>query len=216
MKFFIAAWQQIKKRLAKVFYKPIFYHWLAWNKLSHLAHYSKYKNVELQGDQPLTKVQSVLEMLEWKVDAWRDLFDIHGTPNYVQHIINESRDNIYKHGPRIKIKSGQVDLPLGPDEFSIWACNVLDKNYYPRLFVFTWMDGDGELVSRVICLCRMSDGRMLHIGNWGTSRPFVDLRQLTLDILKRTAAREAIGWAILDKNLKILKIGKEIPSGSVN
>tara|TARA_Y100001963_G_C6642340_1_gene381608 strand:+ start:82 stop:270 length:189 start_codon:yes stop_codon:yes gene_type:complete len=62
----------------------------------------------------------------------------------------------------------------------------------------------------------MSDGRMFHIGNWGTSRPFVDLRQLTLDILKRTAAREAIGWAMLDKNLKILKIGKEIPSGSVN
>tara|TARA_A100001515_G_scaffold32192_1_gene25091 strand:- start:3560 stop:4210 length:651 start_codon:yes stop_codon:yes gene_type:complete len=216
MKLFIAAWQQIKKRIAKLFYKPAIYYWVTWSKLYRILWHSKYSNVVVEENQTLTKVQDALDMLEWKPDRWRELFDVCGTPNYVQHIINESRENIYKFGPRIKVKSGQLDLPLDCDEFSVWAANAIDKNYHPRIFLFSWLTGDGKIIGHAMCLCRMSDGRIFHIGNWGTSDPFSDLREMSLDILYRAKAREAIGWAILDKNLKILKTGKEIPSGSVN
>jgi len=216
MKLFTALWHQTKKRFAKLLYRFAIYHWVAWSKIYRVVWLSKYKGVEVDQNLPLTEVQGVLGMLEWKPDDLRELFDMCGTPNYVQHIINISRENLYKQGPRIRVRNIQPDLPLDCNEFAIWAAHAIDKNFYPRLFIFSWLSKHGEIVSHVTCLCRQQDGRIFHIGNWGTSGPAKDLREVSIDIIDRTRAREAIGWAILDKNLKVLKIGKELPSGSIN
>jgi len=201
---------------AKLVYGFALRHWVLWSRIYRLIYHSKYRGVVLDKDLPLTRVKHTLNMLEWKPDGLRELFDVCGTPNYVQHIVNVSRDEVYRQGPRIKIRSGQPDLPLDCDEFAVWAANVLERNFYPRLFIFSWITQSGELVSHVMCLCRQEDGRLFHIGNWGISAPFQDLRAMCLDIMSKTRASESIGWAILDKDLRLLKWGKELPSGSVN
>jgi len=206
----------MKTIITKLGYGFALRYWVLWSGVYRSIYHGKYRGVVLDKDLPLTAVQAALEMLEWKPDRLKELFDVCGTPNYVQHIVNISRDNVYRQGPRIKIRSGQPDLPLDCDDFSVWAANVIERDFYPRLFIFSWMSERGELVSHVMCLCRQEDGRLFHIGNWGTSAPVQDLRELCLSIMKKTRAREAIGWAILDKNLKLLKVGKELPSGSIN
>ena len=216
MRFFKLFCYRMKTIVAKLGYGFALRHWVLWSRVYRLVYHTKYRGVVLDKDLPLTNVQGAMEMLEWKPDGLRELFDVCGTPNYVQHIVNISRDNVYRQGPRIRIRSGQPDLPLDCDEFAVWAANVIERDFYPRLFIFSWMSERGELVSHVMCLCRQEDGRLFHIGNWGTSAPVQDLRELCLSIMKKTRATEAIGWAILDKNLKLLKVGKELPSGSIN
>ena len=66
-----------------------------------------------------------------------------------------------------------------------------------------------------MCLLRQKDGRIFLIGNWGTSKPFSNLREACVDILERTGSGESIGWSILYKDLSILEWGLELPSGSV-
>lgn len=191
--------------LSKEFFHSGFLWWGAWSRVYRRLYHSEYNSVTLPENLSLTQVQDNLSKLNWQPDGLKELWDACGSPQRVQHILN-------------KLSEGRPQ-PLGPmdcDDFSIWAAHVIDKNFYPRIFCFAWIDDkDCSLKAHAMCLLRQPDGRVFHLSNWGTSKAYPNLREICLDILQKTNSSESIGWCVLQKDLSILNVGLELPSGSM-
>lgn len=179
--------------------------WRAWSQGYRKLYHDMYDNVVVQKGLTLTDVESSMGVLHWTPDGLKELWDACGSPKRVQYMLNQ-------------IASGKPQ-PLGAldcDDFSIWAAHAIDRNFYPRILCFAWVEKETcNIKGHTVCLLRQEDGRMFHVGNWGTSKPFQNLREVCLDMMERRNAEESIGWCLLDKNLSILKCGVELPSGSI-
>lgn len=191
----------VKVFLARLFYPVALVYWKYWSKLYRSLFHRKYRNIELEKNLNLVQASEKMKTISWTKDGIRELWDSCGSPQWVQHVINEKeKGNLQPKGS------------LDCDDFSSWAMAVVDKRFYPCLFTFSWLDDEKKLNGHAMCLTRNKDGNIVHIGNWGVSKPYKNLREACEDILVMYHTDIAIGWALLDKDLNILKWGKNLPN----
>tara|TARA_R100000315_G_C5231620_1_gene142667 strand:- start:1726 stop:2313 length:588 start_codon:yes stop_codon:yes gene_type:complete len=195
----------MKSKLVKTFYRLAYLWWSYWSKAYRLLYHFKYRKVELPSDLKLTEVEENLNKLRWSPDTWKELWDVCGSPKRVQHELNAMTA-----GKKWPYK--QMDC----DDFAIWAANTIDRNFYPRVYTFSWLSKDDQVQGHAMCLCRSDDGKIFHMGNWGTSKPYNNLREACEDILKTRKAKEALCWGLFDKNLKLLECGSGLPSEKIS
>lgn len=196
---------RIKINLSKRFLVFGFLWWKNWSHIYRKLYHTPYDGVFLDKGLSLTEIQSSMATLNWSPDSAKELWDACGSPKRVQYVLNE-----------ISLGKNQPLGALDCDDFSIWAAHTIDRNFYPRIFCFAWVEKDTcRIKAHTVCLLHQKDGRIFHVGNWGTSKPFRNLREVCQDIMNKKQTEESIGWCLLDKNLSILKQGIEMPSGSI-
>ena len=145
------------------------------------------------------QVMARMRLLTWTADGPRELWDACGSPLWPQHCINEIID-----------KKPQPEGALDCDDFSAWAAEVIEPRYRPKLLSFVWLNNDNKVVGHVMCLCQ-HEGKLFHIGNWGKSRLFPNLRSLCMDVASAAAAKKPIGWCVLTKDLEVMMWGTGFP-----
>ena len=195
----------MKIKLIKAFHKIGYLWWSYWSRAYRVLYHTKYNKVELAKNLPLTEVEESLKKLRWSPDTWKELWDACGSPNRVQNELNELAAG--KRWPYL-----QMDC----DDFSVWAANVIDKNFYARIYTFSWLSKDDEIQGHAMCLCRNSDGRIFHMGNWGTSAPYSNLKEVCESILAARQAKEALCWGLFDKDLNLLDSGPGLPDEKIS
>jgi len=191
---------KIKLNIVRCFYPVAVRYWKHWSSLYRVLFERKFKKFDLEANLPLKVVESRLATLSWRADGPKQLWDACGTPNKVQFILNE-------------IKKGlpQPDMALDCDDFSVWAANVLSPMCKPRIYTFAWVDAHGQIEGHAMCLCTDVDGKIFHVGNWGTSSTYNNLKEACEHICARRNA-EPIGWALFTKELRLIKCGKGFPN----
>lgn len=194
---------QTKLKIVKFFYPLAVRYWEKWSHLYRFLFERKYRKYKLEKELSLKIVESNLASLSWKRDGIKQLWDSCGLPNKVQYILNEIKDG-----------KEQPNLALDCDDFSIWAANTITSKYRPRIYTFAWMNDDGKLEGHAMCLCTDINGRIFHIGNWGTSRAFDTLKEMCEDICLRRRATP-VGWSLFTKDLKLIKCGSGLPNTSI-
>jgi hypothetical protein len=195
----------MKTKLVKTFYKVGYLWWSYWSKIYRVLYHSKYNKVVMPTNLTLTEVENNLKRLRWSPDTWKELWDACGSPQRVQSELNDLAGG--KPWPYM-----QMDC----DDFAIWAANVIDKNFYPRIYTFSWISQDDQIQGHAMCLCRSSNGKLFHMGNWGTSAPFFNLKDACQNILLRTNAKEALCWGLFDKDLNLLESGAGLPDEKIS
>ena len=195
----------MKIKLIKKFYKFGYLWWSWWSRIYRTLYHSRYSSIVLEAHLTLTEVEDNLKKLTWAPDTWKELWDACGDPGRVQHELNQ-----------INFGFSNPQTQMDCDDFAIWASHAIDRNFYPRIFTFSWLTEDNKIRGHAMCLCLQEDGRIFHIGNWDTSPPFNNLREMCEDILVQTGAKEAICWGLFDKDLKLLESGPELPSEKIS
>lgn len=194
----------MKVWMIKKFYKVGYIWWSYWSRVYQWIYNRKYRSISLDADLALTDVQHKLASLRWRADEAKELWDACGGPHKVQYILNTmSEGNIQPAGP------------LDCDDFSSWAANTIKSSFYPRIFTFSWLDEKRSVKGHAMCLLRQKDGKLFHVGNWGTSQPYNNLREACEDILKIKNTNEAVCWGLFDKNLNLLISGPGLPGQKI-
>ena len=194
---------KVKLWLSKVFYPLAIRWWSLWSKAYRYFFLKRYDEVTLERDLPYTTVNEKLKKLRWAKDGYKALGDACSTPQWTQYCLNEVRRG--NEQPK-----GYLDC----DDFSVWACNVTSQQFFPRMFAFAWQEG-GKIKGHVMCLVRMKNGKLHHTGNWGLHGPYFNLRDACEDIIKLKNANGAVGWALLGKDLKVIRTGRGLPNNTV-
>jgi hypothetical protein len=200
------------------FYRVGLFWWKWWSKLYRWLHHRKFYYIPLEENLKPAQVQNKLHLVKWTKDGPKELWDSCGSPHWVQNVIDE----VHAGQPQPK---GALDC----DDFAMWAVHSVGKKYNPRIFSFTWigttLDPYGgekkKIQGHAMCLIteknRIRDpkARLYHIGNWGKSQYRFSLKGLSTDILKNTGSTQAVGWALLDKDLNVLKYGVGLPDEDI-
>ena len=195
--------------LAKLLVCPGIFLWIMASRISRSSEYGPYDSVELDKDLPLTGVASKLQLLQW-VPETDKIWVPRASPHYIQHLMNLKAD-AHDTENAMKIAEERFDCKT----LAFWAAMVIDRNLYPVVFTFRWMDRDGNMDGHSMCICRQKDGKIFRIDNWGISATYKNVREICQEITEIEETREPVGWALMDKNMNILRCGKEYPSGSV-
>jgi len=183
----------------KLLYRPCLAWWTTWSYIYRELVHGGYNPVV--PILPLESVVKSMELLTWTEDGPTELWDACGDPAWVQHCLNCIRNGYTQ-------PKGSLDC----DDYAAWAANSLSKEHNPRLLSVVWLTKENKVAGHVVCLCdSASKEAVFHIGNWGTSRLFDDLRDACTDMVTRARGDVMIGWCILDKNLKLHKYGTELP-----
>ena len=107
----------MKIRLIKKLCKAGYLWWSYWSKAYRVLYHFKYSKATMSKDLSLTEVEASLKKLRWNPDTWKELWDACGSPQRVQHKLNELANG--KSWP---------STALDCDDFAVWAANALDKN----------------------------------------------------------------------------------------
>jgi hypothetical protein len=190
---------KINKLLGYLYFAPLIFLWLRlWSKFYQFLFLRKYSSTKLFAHLHPHEAQSNMNMLQWKPDGWKELKDVIVSAEYVQVQVN-----------RTQTHQSQLPGPLDCDDFAIWASKVVMSYYNPRILLVSYIKSDDSLGGHAVCLCR-DDNKFFHIGNWGHSIRFYREYDVINDIFKRSNAKKFIGWAILDKNLKLKKWSRKL------
>jgi hypothetical protein len=195
---------KLKLTLAKLFYPVALYWWPFWSGIYRWLYHRKYRDVTL--DICLTPQQATekMEKLTWSRDDARALWDAVGSPRWVQHCLN------------ILNKAGKQPAgPLDCDDYSVWAASCIHPKFDPKIFTFSWLSHRGELKGHAVCWTRNKDGRFFHVGNWGIRGPYANLREVCSVMLTLNNSNTPIGWALYNKELKLINWGRELPSKKI-
>lgn len=183
-----------------------------WSRIYRFLFQSQWKHVRLWRGKTLREVDCAFKNLAWVPDGWKEFGDVIGSPQFVQHCINERL-----------IGKSQPDGALDCDDFSVWAANVLDRYYHPMMFSVIWanrerMVGFWKKLTNPFtrfkghAMCLTYDeltGMYTHISNWGISKSYPTIKQHIEDILE-TKNADLVGWMMYDKNLKLEKVSTKL------
>lgn len=183
-----------------------------WSRLYQRVWHKRYMKggtKESLVDTGLTPVaaQNLMNLISWRADKFRELFDAFGAPEWFQYNLN-----IIKAGG--KQKPGAMDC----DEYAIWAANSVDKEYKPEILSVSWVqvgvNSKGryfvKLTGHNVCAVSQYENgiqKFFHIGNWRRSSNFVTRDKLVKDVWSRgsrnTKYSRCLGYAFYDKGLSI-------------
>jgi hypothetical protein len=190
-------WKKLKFETAKLFYPYIFFWWRVWSTIYRFLYHRKYKKVVLPRDLTYIEANDALSGLTYRPDRFIQLWDVVGSPRYVQHCIN----------------TGDTSSAMDCDEFACWAANTIHAKFDPRIFCFSWYDErQNKLSGHAMCWVRTKDGKYHHVGNWGLYGPYNNLHEACQKIISPSMDYKAVGWVLLDKELSLLSSGRGLPS----
>jgi hypothetical protein len=185
---------------ARLFYPVAIFWWPRWSKVYRFLFQRKYKNIVLQTGLSYSEANEKVNTLNWRPDKARELWDSCSSPQWVQYCIDT------------KVLTGvQPEGPLDCDDFAVWLANVVDPIYEPRILSFSWANKRYKLKGHAVCVCRLKNGKLIHIGNWGISKIFNNLTDLCEDMLTKSDNKYPIGWALFNKRLCKLSYGRNLP-----
>jgi len=181
-----------------------------WSKVYRWLYHGQYADSESAKWSPLRtglspiQAQNLMNLVRWAPDGKREFWDAIGSPHWFQYALN-------------KVQAGEKQ-PRGAmdcDEFAIWAANVVDEEFAPRIASVVWVNrfqtAGGKTRYRIKGhnVCIVQDRRAgsilyFHIGNWGRSRNFISLEALFADVAKRGGAGENFlaSWAVWTPELR--------------
>jgi len=167
-----------------------------WSWIYVNTWHKKYSNIELMSNLSPIEADRALSGLTWRPDGIKEFYDVVGSPQFVQHCINEV--NMDEEQP-----AGALDC----DDFSIWCVNVLNKKYKPQFFTVGWFDGLRPS-GHAVCLYEdIVDKNIYHMSNWGIRGPFNTIEESVTDITVLTDAGEPIGFSLYSRNFRLLDVG---------
>jgi len=197
---------KLKIKLTTFFYPFAFGWWRTWSRVYRFLFNRKYKNVVVPRNLSYIRADEEMRKLKWSADKLLQLWDVVGSPRWVQHCMN-----------RINEGHPQPMGALDCDEYSCWAAHAIHPKYMPLLFCFCWYDTrDKKIHGHTMCWIKNKDGKYFHLGNWGMRGPYTNLNDACLEIMNYCGAgSKPIGWALLDKDLKVQTKGRGLPDKTV-
>ena len=197
---------KLKIKLTTFFYPFAFGWWRTWSRVYRFLFNRKYKNVVVPRNLSYIRADEEMRKLKWSADKLLQLWDVVGSPRWVQHCMNRINE-----GPPQPI--GALDC----DEYSCWAAHAIHPKYMPLLFCFCWYDTrDDKIHGHAMCWVKNKDGKYFHLGNWGMRGPYTNLNDACLEIMNYCGAgSKPVGWALLDKDLKAVNKGRGLPDKTV-
>ena len=183
------------------FYKTIY--WLMmqsrwyqfWSRLYRFGQ-RKYKKVFSKFEQYTDPValQTELDKIEYHKDTWKQLWDVCHSPHYSRYVLASAREN------------EQSDEAFDCDDYACLAIHMLDWHFNAHLLGVSYKRKNKRFNfgGHMVCYFETPFG-FRHMGNWGLSTNYRSLEAMAKDIAYR-ADSELIGYTILDKNLKIVKV----------
>ncbi len=187
----------------------------AWAKTYRRLSQKKYNGVDLDLGLSPREAQNKMNTISWHRDTWREAWDSVGSPQWVQHCIDE----VGKGNPQ---PAGALDC----DDFTSWAVNVIDPIYEPFFFGQGWSPIKGNVVSfkstgHAVCVVRMKDtGKLYHCGNWGFIGPFDTLSDVGdficgNDLRTRTKRGKPLAWCLYTPDMRLVDKGNGLPPQSI-
>jgi len=166
---------------------------LLWSWLYRCLYQRKYRSVPIEEMGTPDAVQGRLNILKWKKDSFRELWDAIGSPHWVQHCINTMLSG-----------NDQPDGAMDCDEFAVWAAKALIPFYKPVVLNVFWRSKTYS--GHNVCLYQM-DGAFYSIGNWGKMGPKSSAKAMAEAIASR-ADGALIGWAEFTPDLRLVSVMK--------
>ena len=184
-------------KISKIFYWIMIQsRWLQiWSKLYRFLHNEgKYKKAIPVYTDPVL-LQMNLDLIEYRRDGFKELFDVAHSPFYLNHVLEEIKD-----------KNDQPNGSFDCTSYAILAIHMLDWHFNAHLLGVSYKRKNKRLKfgGHMVCYFETPFG-FRHMGNWGLSSNYRTLEAMAKDIAYR-ADSELIGYTILDKNLKIVKV----------
>ena len=145
---------KFKVWVCKTFYGVGLFWWRLWSLL--YAKFWKWKNgcyaltIELNALEILVK----FELLTWSPDGAKELWDVCAGPEWVQKALMD-----------IEAGEPQPKGGLDCDDFAIWAANTAMLDYFPHVFIITWLSEEDEIKGHAICDLHFVDGTNCIISN---------------------------------------------------
>ena len=197
---------KLKIKLTTFFYPFAFGWWRTWSRVYRFLFNRKYNDVIVPRNLSYIRADEEMRKLKWSADKLLQLWDVVGSPRWVQHCMN-----------RINEGHSQPVGALDCDEYSCWAAHAIHPKYMPLIFCFCWYDTrDDKIHGHAMCWVKNKDGKYFHLGNWGMRGPYTNLNDACLEIMNYCGAgSKPIGWALLDKDLKAQAKGRGLPDKTV-
>jgi len=197
---------KLKIKLTTFFYPFAFGWWRTWSRVYRFLFNRKYNDVIVPRNLSYIRADEEMRKLKWSADKLLQLWDVVGSPRWVQHCMN-----------RINEGHPQPKGALDCDEYSCWAAHAIHPKYMPLIFCFCWYDTrDDKIHGHAMCWVKNKDGKYFHLGNWGMRGPYTNLNDACLEIMNYCGAgSKPIGWALLDKDLKAQAKGRGLPDKTV-
>lgn len=167
-----------------------------WSKLYRKLFHSKYKNVKLNQYDSLEDLQRNLFFVRYQKDGAKELWDVVGSPHWVQYVMNLNKKD--------KLVNGALDC----DDFSIYSAYtyVPKENEYVFLYsmLYTTPKGfPGFSGHMICCVYNPIESKYYAVGNWGLSS-FSSYEELVKYI---ECDDQFIGCAVFDPfTLNVLEI----------
>jgi hypothetical protein len=174
-----------------------------WHMVYSFLYHRKYRKLNLDTGLSPNDAWNNIRVLQWRKDSWKELFDSVGDPHWIQHCINEV------HAGNIQ-PEGSLDC----DDFSIWCANCISVDYAPVYFTQSYMKSEFAVGGHAVCVYK-ENGSYYHVSNWGIRGPFVDLADVSADIIKGASGLEPIGWSLYDHKLKLLNFSSNVPEENI-
>lgn len=126
-----------------------YYSW--WSRQYQLMYDGRFPKDDIPRTLSPERAQQFLDVLEWKADKGKELFDAFHHPRAVTHAI---RKVLNAHGLTIFDDSfasvtpgvGQPDLSMDCDDYSIWATYHIASQWKPQILTVVWESWEGHNV----------------------------------------------------------------------
>jgi hypothetical protein len=179
-----------------------------WARLYRFLRQRKYVTTDLPVGLSPQQAQEEMDSLEWQKDTWREAWDSVGSPQWVQHCINE-----------IAYGREQPKGALDCDDFSSWAVNVIDGSWQPLFFGQGWAPRDErgragfKVTGHAVCVVEdPTSGELWHCGNWGLIGPFQTLRDVGNHISGNSRGLgKPIAWCLYSPDMRLIDKGNGLP-----
>jgi hypothetical protein len=204
-------------------------HWLifktriytTWSKVYRWLRHRKYrKHVSRIPIQNAAKAQASMDLITWRADTWRALWDAIGCPYRFAYFVREA----IRAGATASQKF-DPESDCDCDDFTAFGVETV----LGSVFLQVARQEGRSFWGHFVCLFRaipQAVGSMQgepgiaywwHIGNWGLHGPYTSVREAIGSVLQ---GRPMIGWAVLDNRLRLVACGQkrfprdeEVPGG---
>lgn len=139
------------------------------------------------------------------LDRMIDFFKPVGSPQRVQYYMNQINNFLNNNNPQ------QIPV-LGKGDYALWCTRCMHHDYLPVYYTLKWINKDGIPTGCGICIYHTQPkGSLYYTGNWGICGPYINIEELSIDLVKAFSGTDIIAWSMYSGDLKLLNYGKGIP-----
>lgn len=166
------------------------YQWLNWDR----EYICRGRRLWWQGLEWVEAIK-MMQILTWKPDGWKELWDAAHHPHRVNYAMNTIVDGCFSKlreasGPKTKhdeffevidsidrneARQWQPEMSLDCEDFALWAAYALYEDYQPEVLCVFWSTGwwPWQVEGHAVCMFQFPDSlempgnhRYGYMGNW--------------------------------------------------